>query len=855
MDSEDHMITPKLAAPLTNGYAGSQEVGDEVFVLPTTVGQKGFCYLELLQPGNTAYNIAVRFRLQGPLRSAELEWALNEIVRRHEVLRTTFAVLDGKQVQVVSPHLHLTLAFDDLRGVAEKNRADQARIRSVEEGSAAFDLAHGPLLRARLLRLAEDDHTLLVTIHHSVSDGWSIGILTRELGVLYDARCRRLPSPLPELALQYGDFAVWQEQWLRSKDLDRQLAFWKRQLANLPILEVPTDRPRPVVQTFRGHIESVLLPRKLTDDMEALSSRAGATLFMLMLAAMKILLQRTTGRNDVYVGSVLAGRSRVELESLIGLFINPLVFRTDLSGDPSFLELLERVRDTVLGAVANQDVPFERVVDAVQPKRDPGRNPVFQINFLYQRDFVQPFDAAGVTLTAIPSVSPGAIYDLNFFMVERAEGWRASCEFNTDLYDKATIVGLLGQYQRLLEGITASPRGRISAFSLRSAVVEAVTPPTVAEPAGPASVAPRDAIEARLVELWKGLLVVERVGVTEDFFDLGGNSLLAARMLVQLEKAFGKRLPLALLLQDPTIASLAAYLRKEDRKGAEGQPALPDDTVYLGDGKWVDPGVQVFPMRRQGSRPPLILVDAGPYQRPLVRTLGDDQPVYGLALPELSALPPSFTVRDIATNLVDALCATSIEGPYHLAGWSLAGVIAYEAVRLLRERGKQVASLILFDTNSPAYLRGFKGWKNYPVRLYFVVEKCLYHIRKMSRLGWRAAWRYFRERLQGLRLFARRNDALSVVSLPAKQDERSLNNWVTQYVVAAEYEAEPCEVPLVLFRSEALQTGWFRDPQLGWGKVSRRGLQVYELPGDHNAMFVEPVVRQLGSYLTEWLEG
>jgi thioesterase domain-containing protein len=822
---------------------------DEVFVFPATVGQQGFWYLDLLRPGNPAYNIAVRFRLQGRLRVEELERALNEIVRRHESLRTTFAIVEDVPVQVVSPRQTLRLWQDDLRGGPEDERAARARAVAIEEGRLPFDLTRGPLIRARLLRLDDEDHTLLVTVHHIVADGWSVGVMTQELGALYDAYCRGLDSPLAELPIQYGDFAVWQEKWLQSDGLKRQLDYWARQLAGLPLLEVPTDRPRPPVQTFNGNIESVLLPRELTDRVESLGSREKVTSFTVMLAAFQMLLRRHCGRDDVFVGTALARRASVKLEPVIGLFINPLVLRTDLSGDPSFLDLLARVRETVLGAFANQDVPFERVVDAVQPKRDPSRHPVFQVNFLFQRDFVQPFSASGLTLTAIPSVSPGAIYDLNFFLVERAEGWRASCEYNTDLYDLGTIRRLLGQFQSLLEGVTADPGRRLSEF----------LPPPADRPdqpaAGPAAsyVAPRDAVEAQLAQLWEKVLGVTGVSVTADFFDVGGHSLLAARLLARVEKAFGNRLSLAALLQSPTIESLATRIRLGGPASGEGGPWT--DGQGHGEDKWFDPQEQVFPLRREGKRPPLFLVDAGPFHRPLVRRLASDQPVFGIALPRLSALPEHFTVRDIAANLVEALEKSGqLGGRYSLAGWSYAGVFAYEMTRQLQARGHGPASLVLFDTNSPDYLRGFRRWRKLPIRLYLLLVKWFYHFRKACRLPLGRAWQDFRE---GSRRFQPSVPAarLAPKDGPAAEgaDPPDAFSWRWQYLTARDYQPQPCDAPMVLFRSAVLQRGWFRDPQLGWGKLARAGLKVYEMPGEHDTMFLEPVVQRLASLLNECL--
>jgi Condensation domain len=358
---------------------------------------------------------------------------------------------------------------DDLRIVPKPDRDARAEVLTVDEARRRFDLSTGRLFLARLLRLDEEAHVLLITVHHVIADGWSIGVITQELGALYEAFCRGLDSPLPELTLQYGDFAVWQKEWLESCDISNQLSYWTRQLTDLPLLEVPTDKPRPAIQTSNGHIESIVLPRQLTDSLIDLSNREGSTFFMVALATLKILLQRATGNDDVYVGSLVAGRSRVQLEPLIGMFINPIVFRTDLSGDPTFLELLTRVRESVLQGLAHQDYPFERIVAVIHPRRDRSRHPVFQINFIYQRDFVRPLHVSGLILTAIPSRSPGAIYDLNLFMVERADGWRASCEYNTDLYEPATILRMLRQFQSLLEGIAADPKLRISEIPMLTA--------------------------------------------------------------------------------------------------------------------------------------------------------------------------------------------------------------------------------------------------------------------------------------------------------------------------------------------------------------------------------------------------
>ena len=832
--------------------------GDDVFVLPTTAGQQGFWYLDQLQPGNTAYNIAVRFRLQGELRLDCFERAIHRIVARHESLRTTFAVQEGMPVQVITPRLVIPVPCDDVRSIAEKERRPRAEALASQEAQRPFDLAAGPLIRTRLIRLDENELMLLMTVHHIVADGWSIGIFTQELAAFYESECRGTPTNLPELTIQCGDFAIWQDEWLRSQDLQDQTRYWTRQLADLPALEIPTDRPRGRTQTFNGSIVSTLLARELTDPLVALAAQEKVTPFMVMLSGFKIFLKLYTSTEDVFVGSVFAGRSRVELEPLIGMFINPLVLRTSLAGDPTFRQLVPRVRDTVLNAFANQDVPFERVVEAVQPRRDPSRHPVFQINFLFQRDFVRPFEAAGITLTPIPSVSPGAIYDLNFFMVERDDGWRLSCEFNADLYLADSVRQLLADFRTVLETAALKPDANLARFVLpahgrtdsnrflsgtTTAAPQAELPP----PAPDAFVAPRDEMETRLVAIWERVLGVEGISVKADFFELGGHSLLAGRLLAQVQKEFGAKLTLAHLLQAPTIRGLAERIQKQE--------AIEADAHRLRDGEWIHPEERVFPLRREGTGLPLILVDAGPMYRALVRKLGNDQPVYGMALPRFSDLPKNFTVVDIAANLVDALCASGVQGPYCLAGWSSAGVLAYEMARQLRARGKEVALLVLLDTSNPAYIRSFLGWKATPVRFWFFLEKLYYHRRKLLGMTPLRAWRWYRERTRKFNVLKPAlPDQSDKLSEEQKHDELFRYSWQIQYRAALDYTPEPCEENVVLLRSEVSQKGIFRDPHLGWSKVAIAGLHMFEMPGEHDHMFLEPDVQRLADSLKRCLK-
>ena len=430
--------------------------------LPLSFAQERLWFLEQLEPGNTAYNIAAAYRLRGPLDVAALERSLNEIVRCHEVLRTTFATMDGRPVQVIAPEMSLTLPVEDLQELPEAEREAEAQRLLTEEAQRPFDLEKGPLLRAALLRLDEEEHVLLLTMHHIVSDGWSMGVFNRELAVLYEAFSVGKPSPLPELPIQYADFAVWQREWLQGEVLEEQLAYWREHLGgDLSVLELPTDRPRPAAQSFRGATQSFVLSGDLTESLKALSRREGVTLFMTLLAAFKTLLYRYTGQEDVVVGSPIAGRNRSEIEGLIGFFVNTLVLRTDLSGNPTFRELLERVREVALGAHARQDLPFEKLVEALQPERDLSRNPLFQVMFAFQNAPMEALMLPGLTVTPLEVESETAQFNLTLSMEETGQGLKGVVEYNTDLFDGVTIERMLGHFETLLEGVVVNPEQRL----------------------------------------------------------------------------------------------------------------------------------------------------------------------------------------------------------------------------------------------------------------------------------------------------------------------------------------------------------------------------------------------------------
>jgi amino acid adenylation domain-containing protein len=437
--------------------------------LPLSFAQQRLWFLDQLEPGLLAYNMLKAIRLTGPLDVAALEQSFSEIVRRHEVLRSTLPTLEGQPVLVIAPASRWTVPVVDLQGLPKADWESEVQRLATEEGQRPFDLAQGLLLRTTLLKLSEDEHVLLLTVHHIVFDGWSFDVLFRELTALYQVLSTGRPAPLPEPRIQYADFARWQREWLQGEVLEAQLSYWKRELdGRLPILELPADQPRPAVQTSRGAKQSLVVSKTVTEALKAVSRQEGVTLFMTLLAAFKTLLHRYTGQDDITVGSLTAGRTRAEIERLIGFFANTLVLRTDLSGNPTFRDLLSRVRELALEAYAHQDLPFEKLVEALQPERDMSHHPVFQVMFALQNIPRPSLELVGLTMTPLEVHSGTAMFDLSLFMAEREQGLVATFEYNTALFDASTIIRMTGHFQNLLEAVIAYPEQRISDLPLLS---------------------------------------------------------------------------------------------------------------------------------------------------------------------------------------------------------------------------------------------------------------------------------------------------------------------------------------------------------------------------------------------------
>jgi Condensation domain len=440
----------------TKSGAGGQ-LQRPAYQFPATLAQQAFWFLEHVEDPGSMWNIAVRFRLKGRLDGARLEKAVQLVAHRHEALRTAFKVVDDDLAQIVHEEVFIPMTVTDLSGVEAGERDSREEAITLKEGKERFDLGRGPLLRTHLLRFSAEHHMLLVTVHHIVADGWSIGVISDDIVAYYDALGQSPQPGLPDLPLQFGDYAVAEQQRQRDASLRNDRRWWREKLDQLNPCEIPPDFVPPANRSHAGHILSQLLPKKWTDVMEQVAHRHGATLFMFSMACLKLLIHSYTGNTDLYVGTLLAGRDQIELEPLVGVFVNTVVVRSRLDPAATFSQFLNVESAEVMEAVGRQHVPFSQVMAGIRTRHSSSRSHFYNVNFIFQRDFVSPREFDGIQLTPEPSRSPGAIYDLNFFMVRRSDGWRLSCEYDCELYRPESIRRMLDTLQEIFVQASMRP--------------------------------------------------------------------------------------------------------------------------------------------------------------------------------------------------------------------------------------------------------------------------------------------------------------------------------------------------------------------------------------------------------------
>lgn len=537
-------------------------------VLPIALTQLEFWFFDQLYPRNPLYHLPLVCRLTGTLNVEALKQSLREIVGRHETLRTTFTCVNGQVVYAISTEPVLAFSVVDLEGIPEPEREAEARRQAQEEILQPFDLARGPFLRGKLWRLDATEHLLVVTTHHIVADGWSFSVLLQELSALYTAFSQGKPSPLPELPLQYTDFAVWQRQWLQGEVLASQRSFWKQVLGETPpVLKLPTDHPRPPRRTFAGAKHAVTLSQPCKDALKALSQQEGVTLFMTLLGAFQTLLFCYTGQEDIAVVAPIANR-RPETEGLIGFFVHLLPLCTHLGGNPSIRELLKRVREVALGVYAHQEMPFIKLVEGLQPVRDPSYTLLAQVMFVFQNTPEQTLELANLTSRGEFIEREGEIaeFDLNLSLQETSAGIEGVLSYKTDLFEASTIARMVDQFQTLLEAVALNPDRRLAELRLvldlpNLPMQQSISPALMKERSQAREfVVPANPTEAVVLAIWKEVLGLEEISTHDNFFELGGHSMQALQVMAKLQEVCQTAIPLPYLFEHPTIAGLAAAI-------------------------------------------------------------------------------------------------------------------------------------------------------------------------------------------------------------------------------------------------------------------------------------------------------
>jgi amino acid adenylation domain-containing protein len=565
---------PKLREVDMPQVAGHEAISPAA-LFPLSCAQEQLWFLDRLQPGSDFYNVALAWRIKGELNILLLEHCLNKVMCRHEALRTCFVLApNGIPRQKIAPDdLEVSLERFDLTEVDPSQKERQAKKILAQSAGKPFNLTEAPLLRGVIIRLGEREHILGLTLHHIVCDHWSFGILWEELSTLYGVYETGQASPLPELGMQYKDYALQQKEWMRGTKFREQMEFWKQYLTGVPqVINLPTDRPRPHTQTFRGQIVLRDMPDGLLESLRKLSRLEKTSLFMTLLAACQVLLMRHSGQEDFAVGTVIANRNQTETQRLIGFFLSTLVIRANLQGQPTFRQVLRRVRESSLDAFANQEVPFEKLVEELAPNRDVSRTPLFQVAFTLISTPTARLELGSSEVSQMPVELDSAKFDLTMVIDEGNESAGVALNYNSDLFEAATIRRMLEHYERLLEAIVADadqpvwtlPMNRTSGTDLprnaSDAADVAVFPALGAERVSRALVLPRTELEQAIASAWQAVLGIDQVSVHDNFFDLGGYSLAAVQLLLRLQNELGLDLELLHLFQFPTIDSLVHFL-------------------------------------------------------------------------------------------------------------------------------------------------------------------------------------------------------------------------------------------------------------------------------------------------------
>jgi non-ribosomal peptide synthetase component F/thioesterase domain-containing protein len=842
---QDNPLFSISATPVIDEEASSPDL----VAMPGSLAQERFWTLSQLDPTNPSFHVPLVMKLSGPLSPALLEKGLQQLIDRHESLRTTFCERNGEFLQIIHPAYPVAIETLHISGTADIERANNLAAVIQKEIHRPFDLTRLPLFRTVLATLEDEDHVLILTLHHILADAASAQIIQRELWTTYESLQLGVDPDLPPLTIQYGDFSVWQRENLDSEAMTAHLDFWRRQFSGeIKVLDFPTDRPPAYRPTSKGAVETLLLPDLLTRALKQLAQANGTTLYVVTLACFAALLARASEAEDVVIGSPVLNR-RQETEALIGPFAGPMALRLNLAGNPTLKDLIVRARDLTLEALDHAELPFELLLRHLTLRTQNDRRPLFQFYFLCQTAFVQPREVDLLTVTPLPSVSVGTPFEMQLAMIERSEGLRAELEYSADLFDKSTVDRWLAYYSDLLSAAVRNPALRLA--ELPAPPFRAIHPHSshAASPAagiGPRGyVAPRDLVEEMLAQIWEEVLDRPSISVQDNFFDIGGTSLMILRMVPRINAAFETILPVPTIFKAPTIELMANVLR---------QKSVIEKQVIL-------------PLHPTGTRPPLFMVHSYHLYRALPAALGADQPFYGVMELDLSVRRAPYTLKDQVRTYVEHIRAIQPKGPYYLSGFCFFGLLAFEVAAQLEALGETVAFLGLIDTYCPEYW-SLQHTRNREINhdgsslIPTSTAPLWHHLRKTARLG-------FRDRMAShfdFLLAKLRNRGLSLVletrvsiytfyvsrgiKLPPWLNDPAL---VTRVGVRRHIPAKIAS-PIYLFPAEDVPLEQNFDPTLGWGTMTSGEVHTLWIPGDHEDMFKEKHMGALAKTIREAMD-
>jgi thioesterase domain-containing protein/acyl carrier protein len=820
---------------------GPETTPSEELSFPCSSSQQRCWFIHALSPGSSVLNIALRWELKGRFNASTIEQAFQSIIDRHEILRTRFIDKDGELVQEVAGRLDFHLSVVDLTAIPEEKRLDEAMALGRREAHVPFDIGQLPLIRVTLLRLSADRGIFLVTTHEIVFDGWCIRLLAHEFGTIAEALEANRAYDLPELPLQYGDYCLWQKEYFASAGFAAEIAYWKNKLAGAPYFEIVPDHERPAEPTNQGEILAAFLAPTLGNKLEDTARQNNLTPFAFGCAVIGAMLHRYTGETDVVFGTQIGGRDEVDIENLIGVFLNNLVIRFDASGDPTFTEFLARANGTVQDALIHQRMPFHKLVEVLNPPRDPGRTPLISINFTVLRDLMDHKDYGGFYLNALPSLSTGALYDFNFYMVHWPQGWRIAMEYKPDLFERQTAERLHGFLMAAFEYAISNPDARLC--SLAPPVRDRIAPPKSIDgfaashppPSAPPIVEPTDA-ETRMMAIWRDVLQVPEIGPTSNFFELGGHSLLAMRLMTKVASTFAVKINVMTLFQAPTVREFAAHVSRIET------PLEPWSIV------------QIQPL---GDKTPIIAINNTMIYYNLARRIGTDRPFLGVQLFDPSN-PRSLArcdMNEIAAEYVRLIREAQPHGPYILFGLCVAGVIAYEAAQQLRQAGESVPLVVMVDTWLPGYIKSLPFIRRFlfrwSTRLSVVkVKSGLVLSGKLSVAEFLGAYGLVRQS-SIMDLAA----ALHLVSRAKLGEDGWASQWFTPYLeeARARYRASASVGDVVLLQSYSVVTR-FVDPKMAWSDLVKGRLFVHRVPGGHVSMFQDEGASRIAEHLRSLLD-